>query len=87
MSTNSRLDMNFCGRVNSGRVSWAEAMSIYSKLDVSLGGWLDRRGEIGEKPPQLPLINLRYRKGCAISPNGTKAYSIVVCFFVLRKNL
>jgi len=51
MSTNSRLDMNFCGRVDSGRVSWAEAMSIYSKLDVSLGGWLDRRGEIDEKPP------------------------------------
>jgi hypothetical protein len=59
MSTNSRLDMNFCGQVDSGRVSWAEAMSIYSKLDVSLGGSLDRRGEIDEKPPQLPLINLR----------------------------
>jgi len=43
MSTNSRLDMNFCGWVDSGRVSWAEAMSIYSKLDVSLvDGWTGR---------------------------------------------
>jgi len=33
-----------------GRRSWAEAMSIYSKLDMSLGGWLERRGEIDEKP-------------------------------------
>jgi hypothetical protein len=38
MSTNSRLDMNFCRGVDSGRVSWAEAMSIYNKLDEF--GWM-----------------------------------------------
>jgi hypothetical protein len=50
MSTNSRLDMNFCGQSDSRQGSWAEAMSIYSKLDMSLGGRFDRRGEIDEKP-------------------------------------
>jgi hypothetical protein len=50
MSTISRLDMNFCGQLDSGRGSWAEAMSIYSKLDMSLGGWLDRREELMRSP-------------------------------------
>jgi hypothetical protein len=49
MSTNSRLDMNFCGQLDGRRGSWAETMSIYNKLDMSLGGWFDRRGEIDEK--------------------------------------
>jgi len=42
--------MNFCGQLDSGRGSWAEAMSIYSKLDMSLGGWLDRRDELMRSP-------------------------------------
>jgi hypothetical protein len=50
MSTNSRLDMNFFGQLNSRRGSWAEAMLVYSKLDMNLGGWCDKRGEIDEKP-------------------------------------
>jgi hypothetical protein len=50
MSTNSRLDMNFCGQLDSGRGSWVETMSIYSKLDMSLGGWLDRREELMRSP-------------------------------------
>jgi hypothetical protein len=49
MSTNSRLDMNFCGQLDGRRGSWAEAMSIYRKLDMSLGGWFYKRGEIDEK--------------------------------------
>jgi len=49
MSTNSRLDMNFCGQSDYRRGSWAEAMSVYSKLDMNLGRWCDRRGEIDEK--------------------------------------
>jgi hypothetical protein len=43
MSRNSRLDVGFCGRLDSRMGSWAEDTSIHIKLGMSLGGWLDRR--------------------------------------------
>jgi len=60
---------------------------VNTKLDMSLGGQLGRRGKIDEKCPstQLPLMNLKYGKGCAFSPNSNKAYSNFVCFFVLKR--
>jgi hypothetical protein len=35
-------------------------MSINTKLDMSLGGQLGRRGEIDEKPLSTPIDELRY---------------------------
>ncbi len=39
MSTNSRLDVSFCGGLDSRMGSWAEDMSIYSKLGHEFG-WM-----------------------------------------------
>ncbi len=60
-------------------------MSVYSKLDMNLGGWCDRKGRTWWEAPQTPLINLRYRKDCGFSPNSNKAYSSVICFFCCKK--
>jgi hypothetical protein len=77
----------FVDSPNSPRGSWAEGMSVYSKLDMNLGGWCDRKGRTWWKAPQTPLINLRYRKGCGFSPNSNKAYSNVICFFFCKKEI
>jgi hypothetical protein len=50
MSTNSRSNLSIWGWFDSQRACWAKAMSINTKLDMSLGDRLGRRGEIDEKP-------------------------------------
>ncbi len=39
------------------------------------------------KIPSIPIDELIYGEGCAFSPNSNKAYSNVICFFIVKKNL